>query len=185
MGSDNNWLCPPVCLIVRVIRHIELCRAQRTLVLPLWNSAIFLNVCARDGVHWNSFVVDWVYFPGFICLSSKGYFFQRRPVIFGSRPLNFGVIGLRVNFRRPRPPSSLARFCSTPPNRKCYLCLYTLVMRTFRFRPISFLHLASCAPPPSPPPTFFVSSLFRFLILFFFISYSSHFLFVFSITFGF
>ena len=114
MGSDNNWLCPPVCLIVRVIRHIELCRAQRTLVLPLWNSAIFLNVCARDGVHWNSFVVDWVYFPGFICLSSKGYFFQRRPVIFGSRPLNFGVIGLRVNFRRPRPPSSLARFCSTP-----------------------------------------------------------------------
>ena len=36
LGYDNNnWLCPPVCLIVRVIRYMKLCRAQRTLVLPL------------------------------------------------------------------------------------------------------------------------------------------------------
>ena len=36
LGYDNNnWLCPPVCLIVRVIRYMKLCRAQGTLVLPL------------------------------------------------------------------------------------------------------------------------------------------------------
>lgn len=64
-GYDNNWLCPPVCLIVRVIKHMELCGAQGTLVLPLWKSAFSWNVCARDGVHWNSFVVDWVYLPKF------------------------------------------------------------------------------------------------------------------------
>ena len=33
--DNNNWLCPPVCLIVRVVRHMKLCRAQGTLVLPL------------------------------------------------------------------------------------------------------------------------------------------------------
>ena len=31
-----------------------------TLVPPLWKSATLWNVSTRDGVHWNSFVVDWV-----------------------------------------------------------------------------------------------------------------------------
>ena len=117
-GYDNNWLCPPVCLIVRVIKHMELCRAQGTLVLPLWKSAFFWNVCARDGVHWNSFVVDWVYLPKFQGLFVPG---KARNSLFGSRPIDFNVVALRVNFRRPRPPSSLAGFCSMP-DGKCYLC---------------------------------------------------------------
>ena len=86
-------------------------------------------------MHWNSFVVDWVYLPKF-----QGFFVPRkaRNSLFGSRPLDFGVIALRVYFRRPRPPGSLTGFCSTPLDGKCYLCLYTLVMRTFRFGPIRF-----------------------------------------------
>ena len=106
-GYDNNWLCPPVCLIVRVIKHMELCRAQGTLVLPLWKSAIFWNVCARDGVHWNSFVVDWVYLCKFQGLFVPG---KACNSLFGSRPIDFDVVALRVNFRCPRPPSSLAAF---------------------------------------------------------------------------
>ena len=117
-GYDNNWLCPPVCLIVRVIKHMELCGAQGTLVLPLWKSAFFWNVCARDGVHWNSFVVDWVYLPKFQGLFVPG---KVRNSLFGSRPIDFDVVALRVNFRQPRPPSSLTGFCSMP-DGKCYLC---------------------------------------------------------------
>ena len=117
-GYDNNWLCPPVCLIVRVIKHMELCGAQGTLVLPLWKSAFFWNVCARDGVHWNSFVVDWVYLPKFQGLFVPG---KARNSLFGSRPIDFDVVALRVNFRQPRPPSSLTGFCSMP-DGKCYLC---------------------------------------------------------------
>ena len=31
---NNNWLCPPVCLIARVIQHLELCQARGTLIAP-------------------------------------------------------------------------------------------------------------------------------------------------------
>ena len=106
---------------------------------------------------------------------------KTRNSLFRSRPLFFGVIALRVYFRRPRPPSSLASFCSTPPDGKCYLCLYTRVMRTFRFGPIRFLT------PPPPPPTLlslpFCGVLSSLFFKFFFISCSSHFLLVLSIIF--
>ena len=137
-----------------------------TLVPPLWKSAIFWNVSTRHGVHWNSFVVDWVLLPKFQGLFVPG---KARNSLFRSRPLFFGVIALRVYFRRPRPPSSLAGFCSTPPDGKCYLCLYTRVMRTFRFGPIRFL----TPPPPSAHSP--LTSLFRcfklafFKILFYFV----------------
>ena len=123
-----------------------------TFIPHLWKSAIFWNVSTRDGVHWNSFVVDWVLLPKFQGLFVPG---KARNSLFRSRPLFFGVIALRVYFRRPRPPSSLAGFSSKPPDRKCYLCLYTRVMRTFRFGPIRFLHV----PPPRP-----LSSHFPFLV---------------------
>lgn len=90
-------------------------------------------------MHWNSFVVDWVLLLKFQGLFVPG---KVRNSLFRTRPLFFGVIALRVYFRRPTPPSSLAGFCSTPPDGKCCLCLYTRVMRTFRFGPIRFLHVA-------------------------------------------
>ena len=63
--DNNNWLCPPVCLIVRVIRYMKLCRTQGTLVLSLSKAAFFWNAFNRSGVYWNSFVVNWVYLPKF------------------------------------------------------------------------------------------------------------------------
>ena len=62
---NKNWLCPPVCLIARVIQHLELCQARGTLIVPLWKSSFFWNSCSKDGVHWSSFVIDWVYLPKF------------------------------------------------------------------------------------------------------------------------
>ena len=81
---------------------------------------------------------------GFLLPKFQGLFVpgKVRNSLFRTRPLVFGVIALRLYFRRPRPPSPLAGFCSTPPDGKCYLCLYTRVMRTFRFGPIRFLHVA-------------------------------------------
>ena len=137
-----------------------------TLVPPLWKSAIFWNVSTRDGVHWNSFVVDWVLLPKFQGLFVPG---KARNSLFRSRPLFFGVIALRVYFRRPRPPSSLAGFSSKPPDRKCYLCLYTRVMRTFRFGPISFLHVAFC---PHSPLTSVIRCFFLFLFYFVLLTFS-------------
>ena len=33
---ENNWLLPPVSLIVRVINHLKLCRAEGSIVFPVW-----------------------------------------------------------------------------------------------------------------------------------------------------
>lgn len=108
-GYDDNWLCPPICLVVRVLKHMELCKARGTLVLPVWKSSFFWNACTLDGVHWSIFVIDWVYLPNFQGLFVQG---KARNSLFGSRPLEFDVVALRLDFRRPRPPSCLMGFCT-------------------------------------------------------------------------
>ena len=40
-SDENNWLCPPVYLVPRVIQHARKCKAQGTLVVPEWPSAPF------------------------------------------------------------------------------------------------------------------------------------------------
>jgi len=42
--DENNWLCPPVSIIVDVIRHVRACRAVGTLIVLEWPSAFFLAV---------------------------------------------------------------------------------------------------------------------------------------------
>ena len=78
---DNNRLCPPVCLFVRVIKHMELCGAQGTLVLPLWNQ-LFSGMSVLEMECTGIVLLS----TGFISLSSRGYSFQGKPVIPFSVP---------------------------------------------------------------------------------------------------
>ena len=81
-----------MCLSIKVEKHMELCKARGTVILPLWKSSCFWTVFCGDGVHWNSFVIDWVFLPKF-----PGHFIRgkARKWFFGSRPLDF---------HRPRSP---------------------------------------------------------------------------------
>ncbi|KAL5497424.1 hypothetical protein EMCRGX_G013893 [Ephydatia muelleri] len=56
-GGENNWWCPPPCLVARVIGHAEVCKAQGTLIIPAWQSAHYY------GVSFAPFVVDMVSLP--------------------------------------------------------------------------------------------------------------------------
>ena len=38
---DNNWLCPPVSLIVPCIRKLQSCKRRGTLIIPEWHSGLF------------------------------------------------------------------------------------------------------------------------------------------------
>ena len=38
---ENNWLLPRVSLIVRVINHLKLCKAEGSIVFPVWKSSYF------------------------------------------------------------------------------------------------------------------------------------------------
>ena len=42
--GENNWWCPPVWLVPRVIDHAQVCRAIGTLVVPCWLSASFWHL---------------------------------------------------------------------------------------------------------------------------------------------
>ena len=117
-GSDNNWLCPPVCLTARVIKHLGLCQARGALIIPIWKSSFFWGTCTKDGVHWSDFVIDWVYLPKFQGLFVKG---KARNSLFGSRSLNFDVVALRIDFSRTRHPSSRRGYCTSPPGQ-CSSC---------------------------------------------------------------
>ena len=38
---ENNWLCPPIRLIGSTIRHLKVCKARCTLLVPMWVSSYF------------------------------------------------------------------------------------------------------------------------------------------------
>ena len=97
-GHDNDWICPPVCLLIRVVKHMELCKARGTVILPMWKSSCF-----------------WTKFPG---LFIRG---KTRNSLVGSRPLDFDAIALRIDFRRPRSPCAYVGFC-TKFSKDCDRC---------------------------------------------------------------
>ena len=107
-GNDNNWLCPPICLIVRVLRHMEPCTAKGTLVVRVWKSSFFWNACALNRVHWIIFVIT--YLPAQV----SGIICPRKSLQF---PLRFqtawfwccrSLFGLLLS----QPPSRLVGFCT-------------------------------------------------------------------------
>ena len=54
----NNWICPPVKDIPKVIRHMKLCKACGTLLIPHWPSAFWWPLIYPDGKRPSYFVRD-------------------------------------------------------------------------------------------------------------------------------
>ena len=45
-SSDNNWLCPPVHLIVAAVQHLRYHKRVGTLIVPQWPFRFFLALLA-------------------------------------------------------------------------------------------------------------------------------------------
>ena len=39
--NENNWLVPPIHLVIKAVKHARACNAKGTLIVPRWQSAIF------------------------------------------------------------------------------------------------------------------------------------------------
>jgi hypothetical protein len=91
----NNWLCPPVYLTSKVINHLRICHAKGTLIVPQWKSAHFWPLLCHDGVHFNSFVIEWITLPNIPNLFIRG---KAKNSIFGLGSLKFPVLALRIYF---------------------------------------------------------------------------------------
>ena len=93
-GNDNNWWCPPLYLIPRLIRHAEVTKAIGTLVIPHWPSAPFWPMLFPDGAHPADCVQQVVELPKSQELFLPG---QSGCNIFKGVP-NVAVLALRISF---------------------------------------------------------------------------------------
>ena len=116
-SHENNWLVPPVSLVVRVINHMRLCKAEGTIVVPVWKSSYFWTILSRDGRHWSPFVHDWLLLPDYNCLFVRG---KAKNRLFGAKRLPFKVAALRVMFNVAE-RLCLAGFC-TEDDGSCTNC---------------------------------------------------------------
>ena len=57
-SGENNYVCPPICLIPRVLLHMSNCKAQGTLIIPLWYSAPFWPLICGEYNVFREFVLD-------------------------------------------------------------------------------------------------------------------------------
>ena len=92
-GSDNNYLCPPVCLIVQTVKRMELSTAVGTLIIPRWPSAHFWPFICPDGSHLHPYVHDWRLLKASFFPTSLG-----DRTVFCENP-KFLTLALRVDFK--------------------------------------------------------------------------------------
>ena len=114
---ENNWLLPPVSLIVRTINHLKQCRAEGSIVVPVWKSSYFWTVLSRDGRYWSLFVHDWLLLPDHECLFVRG---KAKNRLFGAKKLSFKEAALRVKFNSSE-RLCLSGFC-TEDDGRCIKC---------------------------------------------------------------
>ena len=94
---ENNYLCPPIPLIPRVLRHAENCLAQGTLVLPVWSSASFWPLLLLDsGQGFAHFIKETLLLP-----TGKEYYMTGAcNSMFGREDLNFDMLTHRIDFSK-------------------------------------------------------------------------------------
>ena len=116
-SSENNWLVPPISLIGKLLSHMHESKAVGTLIVPMWKSSYFWPLLCSDGVHFNSFVADWVYLSARPDLFVKG---RAKNKLFGSKAFKSSCVALRLDFAG-NGHSVLRGFC-TLPQGWCSVC---------------------------------------------------------------
>lgn len=93
-AGENNYVCPPICLIPRVLLHMRNCKASGTLIVPLWHSAPFWPMISAGGDKFSDFIVDWMDLPSL----KEAFIPGRCNSVFGNENLNFRMLALRIHF---------------------------------------------------------------------------------------
>ena len=93
-SMENNWWCPPVYLVPRVLRHAKHTKAKGTLITPQWPSAPFWPLLFPNGWDPVDFVVDWLELPSSETLFLPGKLGSN--LFYGL--LNTPVLALRLQF---------------------------------------------------------------------------------------
>ena len=93
-SGENNYWCPPVHLIPRVLHHARACGCHGTIVVPEWTSAVFWPL-VHDAHNFRPFVVGVTCLPCGIDLLVTG---KRGSSLFKDNVPNTNMLALRVEF---------------------------------------------------------------------------------------
>ena len=90
-------------------------KAVGTLIVPMWRSSYFWPLLCSDGVHFNSFVADWLYLSARADLFVKG---RAKNKLFGAKAFKSSWLSLDFagNAR------SFLRYFFTVPQGWCSVC---------------------------------------------------------------
>ena len=93
-AGENNWFVPPIYCIGELLKHVQVCSAKGTLVVPEWPSAPFWPLLFSKHSQFSSLVTHCVRIN-----DSEGVFVQgrNRESIFGSSKFQNAVLCLRLN----------------------------------------------------------------------------------------
>ena len=95
--GENNWWCPPVYLVPRVIRHAQNTKANGTLIIPQWLSSPFWPLLFCNGFTPAEFVGGVIELPNLDTLLLAGHSGAN---LFKGLP-NTPVLAVRLVFGRP------------------------------------------------------------------------------------
>lgn len=100
-SKERNWLIPPISLVGRAIKHVKVCRALATLIVPSWPSAPFWPLLFSSNSSFSNLVVEVMRFS-----DPKHIFVQGRNPnsIFGTSKMTSEVLCLRLDGRNYRVP---------------------------------------------------------------------------------
>lgn len=94
-NAENNYFCPPVYLVPRVLHHARACKCKGTLVVPEWPSAVFWPLLCSSEKGFDKFVVDSICLPLGPNLIVKG---KAGANLFKDGTPTTNVLALRLKF---------------------------------------------------------------------------------------
>ena len=95
--GENNWWCPHVHLVPRIVRHAQNTKANGTLIIPQWLSSPFWPLLFPNGFAPAEFVEGVIELPNCDTLFLPG---QSGTNLFKGLP-NTPVLALRLVFNDP------------------------------------------------------------------------------------
>ena len=101
-SRDNNWICPPVGLIIHSVRLLMSVSGVGTLTVPEWPSSYFWPLLRTGSTQFKPFVTDCLKLPLIHDLIIEGpgqrQIYQSNSSVISGCP-SFRVLALRLDFR--------------------------------------------------------------------------------------
>ena len=92
--SENNWLVPPINLMIRAIRHLVTCKAKGTLIVPEWKSAAFRPLIFSKNFEYKPYVKDVIEFSNTYGIFEQG---SNKNTIVGVEPFGTHILAVLLD----------------------------------------------------------------------------------------